>query len=67
MSVEERLSPEQERRAWRLLQLLDAGYPLDGAQRLAALDVGPDKVDLHEACDLVRNGCSPALALEILL
>lgn len=48
---------------WRLEQLEAAGWPRAIAF-LVALDPG---VDLHEACALVRNGCPPLTALEILL
>ena len=33
----------------------------------AALLAGRGDVDLHHAIDLLRNGCSPELALQILL
>jgi hypothetical protein len=43
--------------------LIEAGYPLPLAERLAQSDA-----DLHEAVDLVaRYGCSPAVAAQILL
>lgn len=48
--------------AWRLSQLLDAGYPLRTAERIAAADI-----DLHRAIDLLEQGCKPALAARILL
>jgi hypothetical protein len=49
--------------AWRAEELERAGYPSAAAAKLAArLDV-----DLHLAIDLVRNGCSPDVALSILL
>jgi len=48
---------------WRLSQLTSSGYPLEHAVALATrLDV-----DLHQASDLVSRGCSPELALRILL
>jgi hypothetical protein len=47
---------------WRLHVLIEAGYPLPLAERLAASDA-----DLHVAVELVRNGCEHATAAEILL
>jgi hypothetical protein len=48
--------------SWRLHVLMEAGYPLSLAERLAA-----SEVDLHRAVDLLGQGCSPATAAEILL
>ncbi len=49
--------------SWRLHVLMEAGYPLPLAERLAAaLDA-----DLHHAVDLVARGCDPRTAVEILL
>jgi hypothetical protein len=47
---------------WRLHVLIEAGYPLPLAERLAA-----SGADLHEAVRLVSQGCSPTTAAEILL
>ena len=47
---------------WRLHVLIEAGYPLAVAERLAT-----SEADLHVAVELVANGCSPATAAEILL
>ena len=47
---------------WRIHVLAEAGYPKGEAQRLAM-----SAVDLHEAVALVRNGCDPETAAEILL
>ena len=49
--------------AWRLHELLAAGYEWDDALKLA-LRRG---VDLRVAAQLLRNGCPSALALRILL
>ena len=49
--------------AWRLSTLLDAGYPLELAERLAA---HTSTVDLHRAVRLVKQGASPELAAAIL-
>jgi hypothetical protein len=48
---------------WRREQLLRAGYARVNARILAELRY----VDLHEAVDLVRQGCPESLALAILL
>jgi hypothetical protein len=48
---------------WRIAQLVRAGYDSDDATKLAA---HPD-VDLHEALELVQNGCPPRIAARILL
>lgn len=48
--------------SWRLHVLIEAGYPLPLAEKLAA-----SEADLHVCVDLVRQGCSPVTAAEILL
>ncbi len=48
--------------SWRLHVLIEAGYPLSLAERLAA-----SEADLHLAVELVGNGCEHATAAEILL
>ena len=48
---------------WRIDELERAGYEPQAAKALASrLDV-----DLHRAVDLLHRGCSPELALQILL
>jgi hypothetical protein len=47
---------------WRLHVLIEAGYPLPLAERLAG-----SEADLHMAVDLVSAGCTPETAAEILL
>jgi hypothetical protein len=47
---------------WRLHVLIEAGYPLPLAERLAA-----SEADLHLAVELVGQGCAHATAAEILL
>ncbi len=49
--------------AWRAEQLELAGYGAAAAAELAARA----DVDLHVAIDLLAQGCSPELALKILL
>lgn len=48
--------------SWRLHVLIEAGYPLPLAEKIAH-----SSADLHRAVDLVKAGCSPLLAAEILL
>jgi hypothetical protein len=48
--------------SWRLHVLMEAGYPLPLAERLAG-----SGADLHEAVALLDRGCAPATAAEILL
>ena len=48
--------------SWRLHVLIEAGYPLPLAERIAA-----SEVDLHAAVELLTAGCSPETAAEILL
>jgi hypothetical protein len=48
--------------SWRLHVLIEAGYPLALAERLAA-----SEADLHRAVDLLQHGCAAETAAEILL
>ena len=48
--------------AWRISRLVRAGYSDECAAALAC-----SEVDLHSAVELVERGCSPELALRILL
>jgi hypothetical protein len=48
---------------WRAGELERAGYEAAAASLLAARA----DVDLHYAIDLLRSGCAPELALQILL
>lgn len=47
---------------WRLDQLERAGYSHWHANHLAE----DDRIDLHEACDLLRRGCPPRTAFLIM-
>lgn len=60
----QRTETEQERiERWRSEELVRAGYEPAAAALLATrMDV-----DLHYAIDLLRAGCDPELALQILL
>ena len=48
---------------WRIDELERAGYDSKAAMTLATRH----DVDLHRAVDLLHKGCSPELALQILL
>ena len=62
--VEIQVETEAERiERWRAEELERAGYNARDAQKLAQRH----DVDLHRAVDLIRHGCSPDLALAILL
>jgi hypothetical protein len=61
------LEREQDERgkveSWRLHVLMEAGYPLPLAERIAQ-----SEADLHEAVELVGlRGCSADVAAQILL
>ena len=58
-----RVDAAAEVRAWRFEALFRSGYESDAAVALAA----KVDVDLHDAVDLIRRGCPPALAARILL
>jgi len=49
--------------SWRLHVLMEAGYTLSVAERIAATE----EVDLHCAVELIEAGCTPETAAEILL
>ena len=48
--------------SWRLHILLEAGYPVHLAERIAV-----SEVDLHHAVELLTQGCDATTAAEILL
>ena len=62
----ETLEPDSGERSkvesWRLHVLIEAGYPLSLAERLAGSDA-----DLHHAVELVGQGCAPETAVQILI
>jgi hypothetical protein len=61
--IAEQDQSERERVAgWRLHVLVEAGYPIHLAERLAH-----SEADLHRAVELVRQGCDATVAAEILL
>ena len=49
--------------SWRLEELTRAGYPVEAASKIAARH----DVDLHQAIDLLKQGCPPEVAVQILL
>jgi len=66
MTAAELKTPETEQErieSWRAGELERAGYEAAAARLLA----GRADVDLHYAIDLLRAGCEPELALQILL
>ena len=48
--------------AWRLEQLVDSGFSLPLAARVA----GDPRYDLHALIELAERGCDPELAVRIL-
>jgi hypothetical protein len=48
--------------SWRLHVLIQAGYPLPLAEKLAG-----SEADLHRAVELVDHGCAHEIAASILL
>ena len=59
------IEPQNEREkveSWRLHVLIEAGYPLPLAEKLAH-----SEADLHRAVELVRAGCAFETATEILI
>ncbi len=59
----ETVQTEREKvESWRLHVLIEAGYPLPLAEKLAH-----SEADLHRAVELVRAGCSFETATQILL
>ena len=60
--VEDQQTDRDKVASWRLHQLIEAGYPVHLAERLAHSDA-----DLHRAVELLRSGCDARVAAEILL
>jgi len=61
-TIEQPQSEREKVESWRLHVLIEAGYPLPLAERLAHSDA-----DLHRAVELVHAGCSFETAAEILI
>jgi len=63
MQIAETPRDEQAKvESWRLHVLMEAGYPLPLAERIAH-----SNADLHHAVELLSRGCEPETAAEILL
>ena len=60
--AENALDERSKVESWRLHVLIEAGYPLPVAERLAA-----SEADLHVAVEIVDQGCAHETAAEILL
>jgi hypothetical protein len=61
-TIEQPQSEREKVESWRLHVLIEAGYPLPLAERLAH-----SEADLHRAVELVRAGCAFETATEILV
>lgn len=61
-TIETDFSERLKVETWRLHVLIEAGYPLPLAERLAH-----STADLHRAVELVQAGCKPDVAAEILI
>jgi len=61
-TIDNTLTEREKVESWRLHVLIEAGYPLPLAEKLAH-----SEADLHQAVELVRSGCKHELAAEILL
>ena len=61
-TLEETQTEQEKVESWRLHVLIEAGYPLSLAERLAH-----SEADLHRAVELVTAGCRFETAAEILL
>ena len=58
----EREGEQAKVESWRLHVLIEAGFPLPLAEQLAA-----SEADLHTCSDLLRQGCTPHTAAQMLL
>jgi hypothetical protein len=61
-TIEQPQSEREKVESWRLYVLIEAGYPLPLAEKLAH-----SEADLHRAVELVNSGCTFETAAEILL
>lgn len=61
-TIENTLTEREKVESWRLHVLIEAGYPLPLAEKLAHSDA-----DLHRAVELILCGCNHKTAAEILL
>jgi hypothetical protein len=61
-TIEQPQSELEKVESWRLHVLIEAGYPLPLAERLAH-----SEADLHRAVELLQSGCTFETATEILI
>ena len=61
-TIEHPHSEREKVESWRLHVLIEAGYPLSLAEKLAH-----SEADLHRSVELIRAGCTFETAAEILL
>ncbi|HEY2776368.1 MAG TPA: hypothetical protein VGI77_00560 [Gaiellaceae bacterium] len=61
-TIEQPQSEREKVESWRLHVLIEAGYPLPLAERLAH-----SEADLHRAVELIHQGCAFDTAAEILV
>jgi hypothetical protein len=61
-TIEQPQSEREKVESWRLHVLIEAGYPLPLAERLAH-----SEADLHRAVELIQSGCTFETAAEILI
>ena len=61
-TIEQPQSEREKVESWRLHVLIEAGYPLPLADRLAH-----SEADLHRAVELINAGCAFDTAAEILI
>ena len=61
-TIEHTQTEREKVESWRLHVLIEAGYPLPLAEKIA-----DSEVDLHRAVELVTSGCGHETAARILL
>ena len=61
-TIEQPQSEREKVESWRLHVLIEAGYPLPLAEKLAH-----SEADLHRAVELIKAGCAFETATEILI
>ena len=61
MVIEQPRANSAEVEAWRLHVLLQAGYPLKVAERISR-----SSADLHQAVEMLEQGCTAHVAARIL-
>jgi hypothetical protein len=61
MVIEQPRANSAEVEAWRLHVLLQAGYPLKVAERISR-----SNADLHQAVEMLEQGCTAHVAARIL-